>query len=258
VEDCKLLEDTTQKVFRGLFNLTSPKLEILCVPLFLYITMGHAQLQGKNLHRDSKTDELVSIIVKTINEKKPQSVKELTSILRDALNLKEEEILKVVLKLQAEGVIKLENQVHGSLSFIGYVKTVEAIWYWVTVAVAAVTAVMIFIISEDFYPWIYLRNAFGLVFILFLPGYAFVKAVFPINMPIEVSSRELETIERIALSIGLSLALVPMIGLVLYYTPLGIDLTPIVLSLLALTLFLATIAAVREHKSKSKTRKRNH
>jgi hypothetical protein len=246
------------KGFRDPFNLSSPKLEISCVPLFLYITMGHAQLQGKNLDRDSKTDELVSIIIKTINENKPQSVKELVAILRDSLNLEEGGILKAVLKLQAEGVIKLENQVYGSRSFIGYVKTVEAIWYWVTVAVAIVTAVMIFIISEAFYPWIYLRNAFGLAFILFLPGYAFVKAVFPISMPIEVSSRELETIERIVLSVGLSLALVPMVGLVLYYTPLGIGITPIVLSLLMLTLFLATIGAVREHKSKSRIRKRGY
>lgn len=210
------------------------------------------------MNNDPKTDELISIIVKTIKEEKPQSVKELVAFLGSRLNMKEEEILKVILKLQAEGVIKLENQVYRSLNLAGYLKTVEAIWYWWTIAITIVTAVMIFTISEDFYPWIYLRNAFGLVFILFLPGYAFVKAVFPINMPIEVSSRELETIERIALSVGLSLALVPMVGLVLYYTPLGISVTPIVLSLLALTLFLATIAAMREHKAKSRTRGRNY
>lgn len=195
---------------------------------------------------DSNNDDLNGIIVKAINEEKPQSVKELTRILRKKVNVDEEEILRAVLKLQSEGIIKLEDQVPKSQSFAGYMKTGAAAWYWATVAVALVTAVVVFTIPENVYPWAYLRNVFGVVFILFLPGYAFVKAVFPVKVPIVVSSKELETIERIALSVGVSLAIVPMVGLILYYTPLGIGLTPIVLSLLALTLLLATTAAAIE------------
>jgi hypothetical protein len=203
---------------------------------------------------NSETDELISRIVKTISEKRPKSVKELTVFLRSQLNLEEEEILKVVLKLRAEGIIKLEGKIHRPESFSSYIRTGNATWYWATIAISTITAVMIFTISENFYPWIYLRNTFGLVLILFLPGYAFVKAIFPITLPTEVSSRKMEAIERIALSVGVSIAIVPIIGLVLYYTPLGIDIVPIVLSLLGLTLFLATVAAVREH-IKLKTRK---
>ena len=44
----------------------------------------------------------------------------------------------------------------------------------------------------------------------------------------------------------MSLALVPLTGLLLNYTPWGIRLTPITISLLALTLTLATIAFYRE------------
>jgi uncharacterized membrane protein len=51
----------------------------------------------------------------------------------------------------------------------------------------------------------------------------------------------------------MSLALTPIVGLILNYTPWGIRLTPIVLSLLALTIVFATAAIIREHKAKVKT-----
>lgn len=67
------------------------------------------------------------------------------------------------------------------------------------------------------------RQALGLVFILFLPGYAATAALFPEN-------DRIDGIERTALSLGLSIAIVPLIGLALNYTPYGIRLDPILAS----------------------------
>jgi uncharacterized membrane protein len=50
----------------------------------------------------------------------------------------------------------------------------------------------------------------------------------------------------------MSIALVPIVGLILNYTPWGIRLTPITISLLALTLVFATMAVVREYLAKTK------
>jgi len=50
----------------------------------------------------------------------------------------------------------------------------------------------------------------------------------------------------------MSLALVPMIGLLLNYTPWGIRITPITISLLAVTLTFATAAIIRDHQTKLK------
>jgi uncharacterized membrane protein len=83
----------------------------------------------------------------------------------------------------------------------------------------------------------------GTIFILFLPGYTFIKILFP--------KKELDNIERVALSIGMSLALVPITGLILNYTPWGIRTNPITISLLALTTSLATAAIIREHQTKT-------
>jgi uncharacterized membrane protein len=55
-----------------------------------------------------------------------------------------------------------------------------------------------------------------------------VLALFPARK----TDRGIDTLERIVLSFGLSIALVPIIGLLLNYTPWGIRLEPILLSML--------------------------
>src|SRR5699024_9247473 len=55
----------------------------------------------------------------------------------------------------------------------------------------------------------------------------------------------IDGIERVALSFGLSIAITPLIGLVLNFTPFGIRLVPIVLSIGGFTLLATIAAAVR-------------
>jgi uncharacterized membrane protein len=96
------------------------------------------------------------------------------------------------------------------------------------------------------------RYVLGTIFVLWLPGFSFIKMLFPTEPPVKTSKKNLDPIERIALSIGMSLALVPIVGLLLNYTPWGIRLTPIVLSLLALTTVFATAAITREYQQQLK------
>ena len=99
------------------------------------------------------------------------------------------------------------------------------------------TVLVIYAVPSQF-PLVVLRWILGSVFVLFIPGYVTVEALFP-------KGRELDGIERFALSIGLSLALVPLVGLLLNFTPWGIRLTPIVISLTILTVGLALAALGR-------------
>ena len=194
---------------------------------------------------NSASDELTEAIAKIIAERKPQNARQLISLVEEHLHLPEKEIFNAVMELQSQGKVNLDNQPLGtSPKMAEYLKTSQALWYWMTVSATTVAAALVLIVPEDLYPFSLLRIAFGLLFVLWLPGYAFTKALFPQKGSPETAAKNLETIERIALSIGISLALVPMIGLILYYTPLGINLTPIVLSLLAPTLLLATIEEI--------------
>ena len=56
------------------------------------------------------------------------------------------------------------------------------------------------------------RIVLSLAFVLFFPGYTLIAALFP-------AKGRLDGIERVALSFGLSLAVVPLIGLALNFTP---------------------------------------
>lgn len=192
--------------------------------------------------------ELVNSITRIIEEKKPQTVKQLVILVKEKLQISEQEALEYILKLQTEGKISFTKKpTQPSPKLVAYLKTEQTLWYWVTIAISVVTVATVFTIQEDFYPWVYIRYVLGTIFVLWLPGYSFIKALFPKQVPIKLSTENLDTIERIALSLGMSLALVPIVGLLLNYTPWGIRLTPIVLSLLALTVTFATVAVIREH-----------
>ena len=195
-------------------------------------------------------------IIQIIKERKPQTVEQLVTLAKEKLQISEREILETILQLQNEGKISLtKQQSQTSLNLTAYLKTEQALWYWITLTLSAATTAVVFTIPENFYPWVYVRYVLGTIFVLWLPGYTFIKALFPAEPPIKTSEKTLDTIERVALSLGMSLALVPIVGLLLNYTPWGIRLTPIVLSLLALTVVFATAAVIREHQAKIKARK---
>ena len=86
------------------------------------------------------------------------------------------------------------------------------------------------------------RIIVGFPLVLFLPGYSLICVLFP-------KKNEMDGIERIALSIGLSIAVVIIIGLALNYTPWGIRLGPILLAISSLTLILTAVTATRKARS---------
>ncbi len=196
---------------------------------------------------------ITETIIRIIKERKPQTVEQLVTLAKEKLQIPEKKILETILRLQNEEKISLTKQVPPtSPNLAAYLKTEQALWYWITIALSAATTAVVFTIPENFYPWVYIRHILGTIFVLWLPGYTFIKALFPTELPIKTVEKSLDTIERIALSLGMSLALVPIVGLLLNYTPWGIRLTPIVLSLLALTVIFATAAIVREHQTRTK------
>jgi hypothetical protein len=111
-----------------------------------------------------------------------------------------------------------------------------SLWFWAALGAVMVSLALISVTSGVA---LYLRYVFGSVLVLFLPGYALIEALYP--------KRELDELTRFALSIGLSLALVPLTGLVLNYTPFGIRLLPVAISLAGLTIALLIAAIKRKY-----------
>lgn len=120
-----------------------------------------------------------------------------------------------------------------------YTDAVVRTYPFLDLGVAASASLLITVLIVAFPEWYSpVRIVLGLLQVLVLPGYALTSALFP-----RIS--DIDGVERLALTLGLSIAVVPLIGLILNYTPWGIRLTPIALSLSAFILAMSLIAWLR-------------
>ena len=163
-----------------------------------------------------------------------KSLKELVGGLRSE-GFSTDDSVKAVLSLQRKGKAAM-HEAKPYASLFGYAASPISTWFWAAVAAVVLSMGLISVTSGVA---IYLRYVFGSVLVLFLPGYSLIEALYP--------KKELDELTRFALSIGLSLALVPLVGLVLNYTPFGIRLLPVTLSIAGLTLLLLAYALFRKH-----------
>ncbi len=154
--------------------------------------------------------------------------------------LGEEELVALVKELKDQKKIDLVQVPPALKSFSEYLQQFTLSWaFWFMIGVTGLTFLLVSIAPAQF-PWLAIRWAAGSVFILFTPGFGLVQLLF-------ASRRELDSIERFALSVGLSLALVPLVGLLLNFSPWGIRLEPILLSLSLLVLAFAFASALRDY-----------
>ncbi len=187
-------------------------------------------------------------MIQTIKQEKAATAKQLIALMQERHGIPPEQTTNLLIELENEDrlhFIKQEPSIPASAKEYFFLK--QASWYWITIALTVVTTIAEFTIPESDVPLVYLRSSLGIIFVLFLPGFTFIGALFPAKVPVKTSSENMDTIERVALSFGMSLALVAIVGLILNYTPWGIRLTPITLSLLALTVVFATAAILREN-----------
>ena len=98
--------------------------------------------------------------------------------------------------------------------------------------------VLALVFATLFFPSNVARIILGLPFVLFFPGFALVAALYP-------AKDQLDGVQRLALSLGLSIAVVVLIGLVLNYTPWGITLEPVLYSIAAFVLAMSVVAWIR-------------
>jgi uncharacterized membrane protein len=123
-----------------------------------------------------------------------------------------------------------------------------SLWFWAVAALVFLTLIVVHATST-IPQLMVLRYFLGTLYVLYLPGYALIEALYP-------DERDLKPLERVALSIGLSLAVVPLIGLILNYTPWGIRLAPVITSLAIYTLGISVVALVRKYSTIKSSRLR--
>jgi hypothetical protein len=114
-----------------------------------------------------------------------------------------------------------------------------SLWFWTIVVLVFLTLLIVY--TTSILPQLLvLRYFLGTLYVLYLPGFTLVEALYP-------GERDLNPLEHLALSIGLSLAVVPLIGLILNYTPWGIRLGSVTTSLALYTLGVSVISLIRKY-----------
>ena len=177
-------------------------------------------------------------------------MEELAQVVLPKTTLTEEDFIVAVKNMERDGSLTLQEPLHEVETPLDYLfnPTLSA-WLWATLSVTALSVAAVVLTPESF-PIVSIRWLLGSILVLYLPGYALLQLLFP-------KASEIDSLERFALNIGLSLALVPLIGLVLNYTPWGIRFVPITSSLSAFVIAFAVAAATRKYletKEESKRR----
>jgi len=108
----------------------------------------------------------------------------------------------------------------------------------ILIAIVVITLILFPVIAFTTGP---LRIALGLLFIIFFPGYTLLSTLYP-------KQDDLGNVERLALSLGLSIAIVPLIGLILNFTPWGIQLYPIAISIAIFIIVTSGVGWYRQRK----------
>jgi len=189
---------------------------------------------------DKQEGDLKELILKVAKEKEPKTADDLVKLVLEQRSTSKERIVEEILTLNNEGKLSLKQvQLPSQTYFRTYILSTHCTWFWITSALTLSAAIAATVIPENAFPYAYARYVLGSLYVMFLPGYALVRAAF--------AKKELERLEQIVFSIILSITLVILTSLLLNYTPFGITLTPIVLSLLGMTLLFSTIALIREY-----------
>ena len=126
------------------------------------------------------------------------------------------------------------------ITLVSYIFRLDyTLWFWTSVILVVLSLCLVYV--TEYLPLLNpARYVLGTIYILFLPGYSLVEALYP-------REGDLTPLERVALSIGLSLAVTPLIGLVLNYTPWGIRLPSIIASTAIFMLTMLVTALGRKY-----------
>lgn len=177
----------------------------------------------------------------TVKTRHPKTVGELAQMVKAGTAVEEGLFVYELKAMVREGVIELGEPAYELRSVAGYMFTITLSgWFWAVFGLA-VAAVLSVVFVPDIFPINIIRWLLGSVFVLYLPGNTLIHVLFP-------RQEILDRLDRFILSMGLSLAVVPLVGLVLNYLPWGISFAPITVSLTIFVTFFALLAVGRRYR----------
>jgi len=108
---------------------------------------------------------------------------------------------------------------------------------------------LVLLLVVIFFPSSILRSLIGIPFVLFFPGYVTLALLFP-------NKNDISVVERVALSLALSIVIISFLGLLLSFSPVGLKLFPSIISLYSLILVFSVIKWILTFKTSERKLKR--
>ena len=185
-------------------------------------------------------DDVKKRVKDIITEDNPETVRVIIDKIKDEYKLNQKEILEIILELKDSNHINFERSLsQRPENLYGYIISPDSDWFKLVIISIMGTLLTVYTIPASLVPLIYLRYAFSLIFIMFVPGYSFIRTLYLTD--------EITNFERITYSLGTSLIIAPLMGLLLNYIVGEIGLNIIIISITIVTLLLSAIALYREY-----------
>ena len=195
--------------------------------------------------KDTYVPETVrELILETLQSRRFSTVQGVVNALKTS-GVPEDTTLGIIRDLAREGKVLLnlpgapEETVMTPVSSVwSYLGSTLAWDLWLTLVLLVLGIATTLGIPVELFPVVILRWIFGGLTLVFVPGFAFIRALFPFE-------RYIDQWERVALSCGLSIALAVLVAFGLNFTPWGITLIPTTAVLAGITVASILVATVR-------------
>ena len=183
---------------------------------------------------------LKKMIANAVTSGHPETVGQLAKIISADAAIDESDFITALKEMVSEGALDLRPPSYEVESVLDYLfnPTLSG-WLWVSVGTVALAMFAVTSVP-DLFPVNVVRWVLGSILVLYLPGFSLLELLFP-------TGKQIDSLERFALSIGVSLAVIPLIGLVLNFTQWGIRFASVTVALGTFTIGVLAAAAARKY-----------
>jgi len=183
---------------------------------------------------------LKKLIANAVTSGHPETVGQLAKIITADAAIDESDFITALKEMVSEGALDLRPPSYEVESVLDYLfnPTLSG-WLWVSVGTVALAMFAVTSVP-DLFPVNVVRWVLGSILVLYLPGFSLLELLFP-------TGKQIDSLERFALSIGVSLAVIPLIGLVLNFTQWGIRFASVTVALGTFTIGVLAAAAARKY-----------
>lgn len=190
--------------------------------------------------------EIEQYIFKILKNNSIGTTKELIQLVKQEYTLSEKKIISVIICLEKQNRIHFKPQFNLKKSFKNYLFSSNALWFWLIITSILATALAFALISDESYLLFHIRMIIRSIFIIIIPGFAFMKMLNLHKVKL-ANSNVFTNLLSILFIIVMSIIIVAIDGLILNYSPWGVGLVSITISLYFLTIIFGFVGVFREY-----------